>query len=92
MCSSQEKGMLFFSPYKYREQLYLIIYGQAIPSVIGQKSVALTSRANWQLAYRISNHSFQPLGHKNTREHYALWLCNIIKLFEKISIFEAILI
>ena len=34
--------MLFFSPYRYRGQLYSIIYGQAIPSVIGQKSVALT--------------------------------------------------
>ena len=35
--------MLFFSPYRYRGQLYSIIYGQAIPSVIGQKSVALTT-------------------------------------------------
>ena len=34
--------MLFFSPYRYRGQLYSIIYGQAIPSVIGKKSVALT--------------------------------------------------
>ena len=37
--------MLFFSPYRYRGQLYSIIYGQAIPSVIGQKSVALTEDA-----------------------------------------------
>ena len=36
------KGMLFFSPYRYRGQLYSIIYGQATPSVIGQKSMALT--------------------------------------------------
>ena len=35
-------GCSFFSPYRYRRQLYSIIYGQAIPSVIGQKSVALT--------------------------------------------------
>ena len=37
-------GCSFFSPYRYRGQLYSIIYGQAIPSVIGQKSVALTIR------------------------------------------------
>ncbi len=36
------KGDALFSPYRYRGQLYSIIYGQAIPSVIGQKSVALT--------------------------------------------------
>ena len=39
--------MLFFSPYRYRGQLYSIIYGQAIPSVIGQKSVALTA-TTWE--------------------------------------------
>ena len=32
-----------FSPYRYRGQLYSIIYGQATPSVIGQKSMALTA-------------------------------------------------
>ena len=37
------KGDALFSPYRYRGQLYSIIYGQAIPSVIGQKSVALTA-------------------------------------------------
>ena len=36
------KGDALFSPYRYRGQLYSIIYGQAIPSVIGQMSVALT--------------------------------------------------
>ena len=36
------KGDALFSPYRYRGQLYSVIYGQAIPSVIGQKSVALT--------------------------------------------------
>ena len=40
------KGMLFFSPYRYRGQLYSIIYGQATPSVIGQKSMALTTRTS----------------------------------------------
>ena len=40
------KGMLFFSPYRYRGQLYSIIYGQATPSVIGQKSMALTVKAD----------------------------------------------
>ena len=33
-----------FSPYRYRGQLYSIIYGQATPSVIGQKSMALTPK------------------------------------------------
>ena len=36
------KGDALFSPYRYSGQLYSIIYGQAIPSVIGQMSVALT--------------------------------------------------
>ena len=37
------KGDALFSPYRYRGQLYSIIYGQATPSVIGQKSMALTA-------------------------------------------------
>ena len=41
-------GCSFFSPYRYRRQLYSIIYGQAIPSVIGQKSVALTVNGKCQ--------------------------------------------
>ena len=51
--------MLFFSPYRYRGQLYSIIYGQAIPSVIGQKSVALTETIERLFGTAKENHGFR---------------------------------
>ena len=51
-------GCSFFSPYRYRGQLYSIIYGQAIPSVIGQKSVALTADINQE--YMILESKVEP--------------------------------
>ena len=36
------KGNALFCPYRYSGQLYPIIYGQATPSVIGEKSETLT--------------------------------------------------
>ena len=84
--------MLFFSPYRYRGQLYSIIYGQAIPSVIGQKSVALTLGQGGKIYVRVdsSQDNMRPVISKDEAERLIKQIDEIeaIKITDEKSVEE----